>query len=391
MNKLLRVGCILIAVFFSFCLIALLPQPVSAQTLTASIPIGNGSYGVAFTPNGEYAYVTNQNSGTVSVISTASNTVVATVNLGSLPNAVTVTPDGQYAYITNVGNNTVSVINTATNMLTATVTVGNDPTGVAVTPNGKYVYVANDDALSDNNSVSVISTATNTVAATISIGKSTSSVALTPDVKHAYVTSYGYNGLLSVISTATNTVTTTIPVGLWPLSVTISPNGRYAYVTHDISVADYISVVNTSTNKETENITVGGNDTEYVAFTPNSEYAYVTVLPAPPNTPGPGPLGNGSVSIINTATNKMASSLPLLGEPIGLAISPNGTYAYVTTMKNGQNGALLEISIPAAEQTATTQNPAVPELSFLAILTLLLSVLSAAVIVRYRKSNCSKR
>jgi hypothetical protein len=87
----------------------------------------------------------------------------------------------------------------------------------------------------------------------------------------------------------------------------------------------------------------------------------------------------------------MASSLPLLGEPIGLAISPNGTYAYVTTMKNGQNGALLEISIPAAEQTATTQNPAVPELSFLAILTLLLSVLSAAVIVRYRKSNCSKR
>ena len=63
--------------------------------------------------------------------------------------------------------------------------------------------------------------------------------------------------------------------------MTISPNGKYAYVTHDISVADYISVVSTSTNgKETENITVGGNDTEYVAFTPNSEYAYVTVLPA---------------------------------------------------------------------------------------------------------------
>jgi YVTN family beta-propeller protein len=186
-------------------------------------------------------------------------------------------------------------------------------------------------------------------------------------------------------------VTTTIPVGLWPLSVTISPNGKYAYVTHDISVADYISVVSTSTNKETENITVGGNDTEYVAFTPNSEYAYVTVLPAPPNTPGPGPLGNGSVSIINTATNKMASSLPLLGEPIGLAISPNGTYAYVTTMKNGQNGAVLEISIPAAEQTVTTQNPAVPELSWLMVVPLLLSVFSVALIVRYRKSNCSKR
>jgi len=389
MNKLLRVGCILIAVFFSFCLIALLPQPVSAQTLTASIPLGNGSYGVAFTPNGEYAYVTNQNSGTVSVISTASNTVTAKVTLGSAPYAVAVTPNGAYVYVTNVGNDTVSVISTATNKLVATVIVGNDPTGVAVTPNGEYVYVSNDDALSNNNSVSVISTATNTVTATISVGRSTSSVAVTPNGKYAYVTSYS-SGLISVISTATNTVTATFPAGLSLLSVTISPNGKYAYVTHD-TYLDYISVISTTTNTETANVTVDGNDTQYVAFTPNSEYAYVTVLPAQPKTPGPGPLGNGSVSIINTATNKMASSLPLLGEPIGLAISPNGTYAYVTTMKNGQNGAVLEISIPAAEQTVTTQNPAVPELSWLMVVPLLLSVFPVAVIVRYRKSNCSKR
>ena len=389
MNKLLRVGCILIAVFFSFCLIALLPQPVSAQTLTASIPLGNGSYGVAFTPNGEYAYVTNQNSGTVSVISTASNTVTAKVTLGSAPYAVAVTPNGAYVYVTNVGNDTVSVISTATNKLVATVIVGNDPTGVAVTPNGEYVYVSNDDALSNNNSVSVISTATNTVTATISVGRSTSSVAVTPNGKYAYVTSYS-SGLISVISTATNTVTATFPAGLSLLSVTISPNGKYAYVTHD-TYLDYISVISTTTNIETANVTVDGNDTQYVAFTPNGEYAYVTVLPAQPKTPGPGPLGNGSVSIINTATNKMASSLPLLGEPLGLAISPNGTYAYVTTMKNGQNGAVLEISIPAAEQTITTQNPAVPELSWLMVVPLLLSVFSVALIVRYRKSNCSKR
>ena len=389
MNKLLRVGCILIAVFFSFCLIALLPQPVSAQTLTASIPIGNGSYGVAFTPNGEYTYVTNQNSGTVSVISTASNTVTAKVTLGSAPYAVAVTPNGAYVYVTNVGNDTVSVISTATNKLVATVIVGNDPTGVAVKPNGEYVYVSNDDALSNNNSVSVISTATNTVTATISVGRSTSSVAVTPNGKYAYVTSYS-SGLISVISTATNTVTATFPAGLSLLSVTISPNGKYAYVTHD-TYLDYISVISTTTNIETANVTVDGNDTQYVAFTPNGEYAYVTVLPAQPKTPGPGPLGNGSVSIINTATNKMASSLPLLGEPLGLAISPNGTYAYVTTMKNGQNGAVLEISIPAAEQTVTTQNPAVPELSWLMVVPLLLSVFSVALIVRYRKSNCSKR
>ena len=151
-------------------------------------------------------------------------------------------------------------------MLTATVTVGNDPTGVAITPNGKYVYVANEDALSDNNSVSVISTATNTVTARISVGRSTSSVTVTPNGKYAYVTSYGYNGSVSIISTATNKVTATVPAGLWPLSVIISPNGKYAYVTHDIHTVDYISVINTVTNTETTNITVGGNDTRICSF-----------------------------------------------------------------------------------------------------------------------------
>src|SRR5664279_4601844 len=67
-----------------------------------------------------------------------------------------------FAYITNYDNNTVSVIDTATNKVTATVPVGIGPEGVAVTPDGKKVYVANNDS----NSVSVIDTATNTVTAT---------------------------------------------------------------------------------------------------------------------------------------------------------------------------------------------------------------------------------
>ena len=77
MNRLLRVRCILLAIFFLFCVIALLYLPVRAQTVTATIPVGKAPFGVAFTPNGAYAYVTNQISGTVSVINTATNTVTA--------------------------------------------------------------------------------------------------------------------------------------------------------------------------------------------------------------------------------------------------------------------------------------------------------------------------
>jgi len=53
--------------------------------VSATISVGNGPVGVAFTPDGSKAYVTNQFDHTVSVIATATNTVVATVDVGNSP------------------------------------------------------------------------------------------------------------------------------------------------------------------------------------------------------------------------------------------------------------------------------------------------------------------
>src|SRR3989304_24158 len=86
----------------------------------------------------ESAYVTNSGTTTVSVIDTATNTVVATVAVGTNPLGVAITPDGARAYVTNSGGgaNSVSVIDTATNTVVATVGVGSSPFGVAITPDG---------------------------------------------------------------------------------------------------------------------------------------------------------------------------------------------------------------------------------------------------------------
>jgi len=54
--------------------------------------------------------VTNESDGTVSVISTATNTVAATVTVGVNPKGVAFTPNGSYAYVTNYTSGTVSVI-----------------------------------------------------------------------------------------------------------------------------------------------------------------------------------------------------------------------------------------------------------------------------------------
>src|SRR3954464_11231968 len=75
------------------------------------------------------AYITNQNSSSVSVIDTATNTVLATVFVGLKPYGVAVSPDGSKAYISSTGVNTVSVIDTGTNAVIATIPVGSEPIG----------------------------------------------------------------------------------------------------------------------------------------------------------------------------------------------------------------------------------------------------------------------
>ena len=63
------------------------------------------------------AYITDLGASAVSVIDTATDTVSATIPVGLGPFGVAVSPDGSKVYITNQNSNTVSVIDTATNIV----------------------------------------------------------------------------------------------------------------------------------------------------------------------------------------------------------------------------------------------------------------------------------
>ena len=136
---------------------------------------------VAFTPDGKHVYVTNNltslfSGGYVLVIKTANRSVVATIPVGTNPTGVAFTPDGTHAYVVNdTDSGTVSVIATATNTAMATVPVDR-PVGVAVSPNGQDVYVSKEG----HNKVRVIATATNTKVAAIPVGRFPMGLAIGP-------------------------------------------------------------------------------------------------------------------------------------------------------------------------------------------------------------------
>lgn len=262
-----------------------------------------------------YAYVTNYNSNTVSVIDTTTNKVTATLPVGLCPWGVAVSPDGTRVYVTNWNSNTVSVIDTTTNTVIATVDVGNNPMGIAVTPDGSKVYVANDN--SDN--VSVIDTATNTVTAAVYVEDKPMGIAVTPDGKKVYVSKWFG---IDVIDTATNTVTAAAGAGLYPMGIAVSPNGSKVYLTHSY-ISDYydldsraVSIINTTTNNVTTVVGVNGPTTG-VVFNHAGTKAYVASW------------GSGNVYVIDTATNNVTTTVIVGTHPEGIAINPDGSTVYV--------------------------------------------------------------
>jgi YVTN family beta-propeller protein len=104
------------------------------------------------------AYIGNLSGLSISVIDTTTNTIIATIDTSAdnEPIGVAFTPDGTKAYITNdIG--VVLVIDAASNTIIGSpITVGSIPWGIAITPDGSTAYVANESSAS----VSVIDTAT---------------------------------------------------------------------------------------------------------------------------------------------------------------------------------------------------------------------------------------
>ena len=252
-------------------------------------------------------YVTNLLANSVSVIDPATNTVVATVPVGNRPRQVAVTPNGAFAYVTNESDSTVSVISAATNTVVATVPVGAFPDAIAITPNGAFAYVG------CSASVDVIATATDTVIATIPGVTFTGSIAITPNGASAYALStLPPQGDVTVIDTATNTVTTSVHVSNAARGLAITPNGSFVYVTDQSFFR--VFVLSTTTNTVVGSVGLGGG--EGIDFTPNGAFAYVAV-----------PSG---AAVIDTATNTVVTTVPAGSSPIGVAINPAGTFAYVT-------------------------------------------------------------
>jgi YVTN family beta-propeller protein len=328
------------------------------------IPVGARPSGVALTPDGKRAYVTNEaspNPGSVSVIDTSSNTVIATIpDVGIEPINVNISPDGTRAWVACSGQfpvgsiGSVAIIDTATNTVVSTMSSGFvHPIATAFSPDGTRAFVT-DNALGE---VQVFDTATNALIQIIAspTGTRVLGMAMAPDGKHLYVTSTPANSIFT-IDTSTFAVSLPLVVGVRPNYLAISPDGSKVYVVNagpiDMSANGSLVVVDTATNTITATIPLG-LDPYMPAVSADGSEVFVTNAGAlgVPTTPS-------SISVINTATNTVTATITAAGifsSPVGIAIQQQAFKQSPAQMVTSLLGAIQAMHLPKLGSSLTGQ------------------------------------
>jgi YVTN family beta-propeller protein len=305
----------------------------------------------------QIGFVINQSGGYVTFVDGSTDGIAGgllnSVIVGFSPLYVVFSPDGTSAYVTNRGRptdlyGTVSVINALPGLtsVTGTIPVGKYPEGIAITPDGKQVYVMN---IIDS-TVSVINTSTNTVSATIPIpGLIGYEMVTSPVSTKAYVSAYCTSGpnvgaCEVVIDTTTNTVSGTLPglaSGETSYGMAITPDGKRLYLANGVSVDDNnnyngsntVGVIDIASSTQIATISVTPEPFD-IAISPDGTKAYVAG--ADPNYPN----GTyGVLSVIDTASNTVSAvifdSNARLWTP---AVTPDGLKVFATNEQFGYYG-----------------------------------------------------
>jgi YVTN family beta-propeller protein len=349
-------------------------ESTPAENAIATIPVAGRVHDITVSPDGEHVYVARSDS---IVAINRWHHIVAWIPISGSVKSLEMVADGKQLFVVDY-DGSVLVVDTR-NHTTRTLW-GGCTSDVVVSPDGRHLYAAHnlDDDGGPNGVVSVIDIAGATTVAVVPVVpvvpvNDVAALAISPDgsrlyaVSHDRGTYYQYPaGWLTIIDTASHVVVETIAVGACPETVTASPDGVYLYITHYDTCS--VSAVNLATGDVTA--VVLRDAPLAVVFSPDSGHAYVrdvrslTVIDTTTNDAAdidagdlPRALqlspdgkrayisnfGDGTLSVVDTITNSVATTVDVPGCPEAVAVSPDGERIYVGDY---WSGAVAVISVP---------------------------------------------
>lgn len=350
---------------------------------------------LAFAEAGRTLWVANPDSGTVTVIDTASLSRVAEVRVGREPRSVAASEDGARLYVACAGSDELWVLDAASRRVVRTVRTGHAPVAVAAVPGAGAVLVSNES----DDTVTVFRPDLEP-AAVVGVGDGPRALAITADGLRAYVTHFlsrGAEGTVSVLDLTTNRVERAVGLAVDPGpdspssgrgvpnllgAVAVEPSGLAVWVgglksntgrgslvdghalTPENRVRGMFARIDAATGAEDARRRIDANNADSVtgiAFSPAGRFAYVLHQ------------GLGAMSVYDLSaatlyepgrgsTVPFAARLTLGDAPQGIVVSPDGQRAYVMNFAS-RSVSVVDLAnprAPAVRSTIATTDEALP-------------------------------
>lgn len=301
-------------------------------------------------------FVSNEQSGDVTVIGGADFKVLATILVGKRPRGIHASADGSAVYVALSGTpiegppqldekgnprltrpksdddddsaaavdksaDGVGVIDVALRKLTRRIQAGSDPEEFALSKDGRHLYISNEDV----KTASVIDIASGRLEHIIPVAQEPEGVATAPDGKRFYVTCEA-GGDVYAIDAVSFIIVGDFKVPVRPRSMAFLPNGTLAIVPSEST--GQLNVVDTKDLKVQKVIDLPtGSRPMSVKVSPDGKYVYVSEGRA------------GTISVLDANTQTLVDTVKVGTRPWGIALSPDGKYLF------SANGPSNDISI----------------------------------------------
>jgi YVTN family beta-propeller protein len=266
-------------------------------------------------------YVANPEARQIQVIDTLTDRVIQNISIGAYPSTLALNQFKNRLYVTSPETDMIYVVDGLTNNITSKIKVGPMVGDIAVDTNdfsghSTLVFVTN----RGNNSVSIIDDMLGTVVSNMPTGLDPFGIGIDALSNRAYIATLegidiidyftNSNGRNVISHKLNNNISKYVH---FPSNIVVDSNTSKAYITN--SGNDTVSVIDTSSNKQVDEIQVGLFPTS-IAFDPNDKKLYIA------NT------GNNTVSVIDTSNETDPRQVSIDSIPYDVAVNPNTDIVY---------------------------------------------------------------
>jgi len=323
--------------------------------------------------NGGYQiFVSNEHSGTITVINGADFKVTDTIPVGKRPRGIHASPDGKTVYVALSGYpipeppkldangnpifdkshnddddeaksdkaaDGMGIVDAVQKKFLRKIPVGSDPEQFALSKDGKRIYISNEDV----RAATILDADTGKIVAFTPVTQEPEGVGVRPDGKIFYITCET-GGDVFAIDAETFKIIGHIVVHPRPRSIAFLPDGSRAFVPSE-SVGE-LNVIDTVNQKLLQVITLPkGSRPQCVLVSPDGKKVYAST--------GRG----GTVVVVDANTYEVLNTIKVGTRPWGITLSPDGKYLFSA---NGPSDDVSVVDLATEKEISRVKSPGSP-------------------------------